>query len=190
MCGAAVVPAHTAMVGGAGVATEVSYCTVLSCARVFLHCVITCRQLRLTTSRSKRQLARVCLGVRPLERQRRRDGWTSAPRASRGAAAKTTPASWMWGPSATFPFALLVLFSALVRLPGFAPLPFLRWLPFALPFPWLAPRRPVDVVGQALTVAVGLRSRDFSCFAREPIRPCCVTVLFLVGHAPLSSRHE
>ena len=57
------VQAHAAMVGGAGVETEMSYCTVLSGARVFLNCVITCRQQRLPTSRSKRQLAWGCLGV-------------------------------------------------------------------------------------------------------------------------------
>ena len=85
------VQAHTAMVGGADVATELSCCTVLSCVLAFLFCVITCRQPRLPTSRSKRQLAWQCLGVRTLERQRRQDGWTSTPRASRGATAETTP---------------------------------------------------------------------------------------------------
>ena len=60
------VQALAAVVGGSGVATEVSYCTVLSCARVFLCCDITCRQPRLPTSRSKRQLAWDCLGVEAL----------------------------------------------------------------------------------------------------------------------------
>ena len=59
----------------------------------FLHCVITCRQQRLPTSRSKRRLAWGCLGGWPLERQRRPDGWTKTPRANKGAAAKTMPGS-------------------------------------------------------------------------------------------------
>ena len=61
MCGAAVVQAHAAMVGGAGVETDF----LLHCAQwrpVFLYCVITCRQQRLPTSSSKRQLARLFLG--------------------------------------------------------------------------------------------------------------------------------
>ena len=75
----------------------------------------------------------------------------------------------MWGPSSTFPFALLVLFSAVVRLPCFAPLPFLRWLhPLPYRVRGLPYGAPVDVVGQAFTVAVGIRPRDFSCLAREP----------------------
>ena len=44
------VHAHATMVGGDGVETEMSHCTVLSGARVFLYCVITCRQQRLPTS--------------------------------------------------------------------------------------------------------------------------------------------
>ena len=70
------VHAHATMVGGDGVETEMSHCTVLSGARVFLYCVITCRQQRLPTSRSKRQLAWGCLGGWSVERQRRPDGWT------------------------------------------------------------------------------------------------------------------
>ena len=62
MCGAAVVQVHAAMDGDAGVETEMSCCTVLSGARVFLYCVHACRQQRLTTSRSKRQLAWRYLG--------------------------------------------------------------------------------------------------------------------------------
>ena len=65
MCGAAVVQADAATVGGADVATERSCCTVLSFALAFLYCVITYRQPRLPTSRSKRQLAWQCLGVQP-----------------------------------------------------------------------------------------------------------------------------
>ena len=57
------VQARTAMDVGAGEETELSYRNVLSGALVFLYCDITCRQPRLTTSRSKRQLAWICLGV-------------------------------------------------------------------------------------------------------------------------------
>ena len=95
-------------VGIAGFTEEAS-CTVLSCAPVVLHCDITCWQPRLTTYRSKRQLACCCLCVWPSARQRRLSGWTSTPRAGRGATAETTPkamlllssASWLWDPSAT-----------------------------------------------------------------------------------------
>ena len=92
MCGAAVVQERTAMVGGCwrGDRDVLLYCAQRC---VFLYCVIICRQQRLPTSRSKRQLAWGCLGGWPMERQRRPDGWTSTPRASRGAAAKTTPGS-------------------------------------------------------------------------------------------------
>ena len=49
MCGAAVVQATAAMAGGAGVETEMSCRIVLSGARVFVCCVVTCRQQRLPT---------------------------------------------------------------------------------------------------------------------------------------------
>ena len=58
MCGAAVVPARTAM----GLETESSYRDVLSGARVFRYCVTSCRQQRLPTCRSKRLLAWCYLG--------------------------------------------------------------------------------------------------------------------------------
>ena len=90
--------------------------------------------------------------------------------ASRGTTAETTPKALVLLPwTASRMFALLVLVTALVRLPSFAPLPFMRWLH---PLPYHVRGLPygahLDVVGQALTVAVGLRSRDFSCHAREP----------------------
>ena len=49
--------------GGIAGFTEEAICTVLCCAPVFLYCDITCRQPRLTTSRSIRQQAWICLGV-------------------------------------------------------------------------------------------------------------------------------
>ena len=77
------VQARAAMVGGAGVATEVSYCTALSCA-----CSSVC--LPAAASGSSHGVAWV---VGLWKGKRRPDGWTSTPRASRGAAAKTTPGS-------------------------------------------------------------------------------------------------
>ena len=56
-----VVHAYAAMDGGAGVENEMSYRNVLSGAQVFCYCVSACRQLRLPTSRGKRQLAWCCL---------------------------------------------------------------------------------------------------------------------------------
>ena len=60
------VQAHAAMVGGAGVETEMFYCIVLSVALVLLHRVNTCRQPRSPTNSSKRQLAWQRPGVWPL----------------------------------------------------------------------------------------------------------------------------
>ena len=85
------VQAHAAMDGGVGVGTEMPYRNVRSGAQVSRYCVSFCRQPRLTINRSKRQLACCCLDVWPSARQRRPDGWTSTPRASRGATAETTP---------------------------------------------------------------------------------------------------
>ena len=67
MCGAAVVQAHAAMDGGAGVEKEMSYRNVLSGAQVLLHCVNTCRQPRSPTNSSKRELARQRPCVWPLK---------------------------------------------------------------------------------------------------------------------------
>ena len=65
MCGAAAAQVyvtdagrvHVAMFGDAGEVTEVSHCNVLNCAQVFPFWVLACRQPRLPTSFSKRQLA-------------------------------------------------------------------------------------------------------------------------------------
>ena len=76
----------------AGFESTFAYCVVVNCAPVVPFHELTCRQPRSPTCSSKRQLAQAVPGCPgPVSRQRRQDGWTSTPRASRGATAETTP---------------------------------------------------------------------------------------------------
>ena len=89
------VQAHAAMVGGAGVETELSCRNVLSDAQVIRYCVSTCRQRHLPTSRSKRQLAWCCLGGWPVLGQGVRTGGRLHPGLAGVRLLKTTPDRWL-----------------------------------------------------------------------------------------------
>ena len=177
------------MDGGAGVEKEMSYRNVLSGAQVFCYCVSTCRQLRLPTSRSKRQLARCCLGV---------GLHTSTPRASRGATAKTTPcsmlssASWLWGPSATsilVPGAEVVgAFFATRRMWSGCKLGPSMSAPCPSRLPWIPATTFPPPCSASVLVPSGA-SRARSRREARSKRLVFVTVSIHVGHTP-SSRHE
>ena len=105
-CGAAVVQAHAAIVGGAGVATE---CPIALCS-VAPEC-----------SSSAPHTSAAAFAYQPRQLAWRPDGWTSTPRASSGAAVKSTPGSMVcfwYGCSTALCSVALWLFPATCMLVG------------------------------------------------------------------------